>query len=345
MSESPRRGPGPLGLVIAFLLAGALPAAGQCPDPAGQLCLPQIFQDGLVLQREVPITVWGWAAPGAPVRAVLHNEVAEVTADASGAWSAAFPALPAGGAYALTVSTGAQRKLVRDILVGDVWVASGQSNMEWPLARDAQGTEAVAAARDPLLREFAVPHTWAELPQVDLAGGSWAAADPAHAGRFSAIGYYFARSLRQTTGVPIGIIHTSWGGANIESWMSPAALGLSDSAYAAVLLEEMGRQDSIRQALELLLGQLPAQDPGLVDGLAVWADPALPDSDWTALPVPSLWEQAGFDGLDGVAWYRTAFTLTGPEAAAGVRLSLGTIDDDDITWVNGVEVGRTTGYA
>ena len=344
MSDFPARALRALAAVVLLGVTAGV-AGAQCPDSPTAICLPRLFQDGMVLQRDVPVPVWGWAPPGTRLEVALNGNRQTVTADGSGEWSARFPALSAAGPHTITVSGGGQQLAVRMVLAGDVWVASGQSNMEWPLARDANGASSVAAANDGLLREFAVPHSWSNRPERDLAGGDWAQANPANAGRFSAIGYYFARELRAGLGVPVGIIHTSWGGANIETWMSREALGLGDSAWNAIVQEERKRQDDILTALRARLGDLPERDPGLVDGKAIWADPALDDSQWKPLPVPSLWEQAGFPGLDGIGWYRTSFTLTAAEARAGLRLSLGTIDDDDITWVNGTEVGRTTGYA
>ena len=334
-----------LALVPVLLATMTAPALGQCPERSEAVCLPRLFQDGMVLQRDVPVPVWGWAAPGTEVQVSLGGHTQTVTASSGGEWSVRFPPLAAGAVPVIMVSGGGKAVTIHDVLVGDVWVASGQSNMEWPLARDANASAAVAAANDQLLREFAVPHTWSERPERDLVDGSWALATSPNAGRFSAIAYYFASELRAGLGVPIGIIHTSWGGANIETWMSPQALELSDSAYQAVLQQERDRQAGIRESLRSRLGELPARDSGLADGRAPWADPALDDSGWTTLPVPSLWEQAGFTGLDGTAWYRTTFTLSDAEAGAGARLALGTIDDDDITWVNGAEVGRTAGYA
>lgn len=330
---------------MALIAACTTPAVQISPDAPAPLRLPRLFQDGMVLQRDTPIPVWGWAAPGATVEVTLNGRTERATADSAGAWMVRLPALAAGGPHTLTVQGTGTPVTIRDVLVGDVWVASGQSNMEWPLAQATNGAAAIAAARDPMIREFAVPHTWSETPEQDLAGGSWAPADPQHAGRFSAVAYYFARDLRRHIGVPIGIIHTSWGGANIETWMSRQALGLGDSEWNALVQQERGREAAVRNALLARLGTLPTTDEGLVNGRAVWADPALDDSGWTMLPVPSLWEEAGFPGLDGTAWYRTSFTLTEQEARQGVRISLSPIDDDDISWVNGVEVGRTEGYA
>ncbi len=335
---------------LALLATACGTAATQSATPRSvngstPIRLPRLFQDGMVLQRDARIPVWGWAAPGATLTVTLAGRTERAVADEEGEWSVHLPPLPAGGPHTLTVEGGATPVTIRDVLVGDVWVASGQSNMEWPLAAASNGAAAIAAANDSLIREFAVPHTWSETPQADLEGGSWAPADPQHAGRFSAVAYFFARELREHVGVPIGIIHTSWGGSNIETWMSRQALGLSESDWEAIVQRERDREAAIRDSLQARIGELPTTDAGLVDGRALWADPALDDSGWDSLPVPSLWEEVGYPGMDGVAWYRTTFSLTEPEARQGVRLSLGMIDDDDITWVNGIEVGRTQGYA
>ena len=308
------------------------------------LRMPRLFQDGMVLQRDVRIPVWGWAAPAAAVTVTLADRTERGVADASGAWSVAFPALSAGGPHTLTVESEGATVTVRDIVVGDVWVASGQSNMEWPLSAAKGGAEAIAASADPMLREFAVPLTWSYTPQPDLEGGSWQSADPEHSADFSAVAYFFARDLRAELDVPIGIIHTSWGGSSIEAWMSREALGMSESDWAEWMRQEQERSAELRDALEARIGGLPETDAGLVDGRAVWSDPELDDADWDAVPVPSLWEEAGFAGLDGTAWYRFTFALTEAEAQQDALVSLGMIDDDDVAFVNGTEVGRTEGY-
>jgi sialate O-acetylesterase len=274
----------------------------------------------------------------------LAGKTQNAVADANGEWTASFAALPAGGPHSITVSDGKTQIALKDVLVGDVWIASGQSNMEWPLSSASNGAAAIAAANDPLLHEYAVPHSYSEQPEADLEGGSWSPADPQHAGRFSAVAYFFARDLRKALNVPIGIIHTSWGGANVETWMSRTAHALSESEWNAILEKDRKRTEDLRSGLKARIGSLPEVDAGLVDDRPVWADPALDDSNWASLPVPSIWERAGYDGLDGIAWYRTTFTLTEAEARDGVRISLGKIDDDDVTYVNGVEIGRTQGY-
>jgi sialate O-acetylesterase len=309
------------------------------------LRLPRIFQDGVVLQRGGPIPVWGWATPNAVVTIAMNGRRARATADAKGEWSTQLMPMQAGGPHTLDVESSGARVTIRDVLIGDVWVASGQSNMEWPLVGSTNGAAAVVTANDPQIREYAVPHTFSETPQSDLAGGKWTAATPQQAGRFSAVGYFFARDLRAATRVPIGIIHTSWGGANIETWMSRQANHIDDAQWNAFQQRERARVQATRDSLSARIGSLPTADAGLVAGRALWADPLLDDSDWKPIQVPALWESAGYNGMDGIGWYRTTFTLTEAEARAGVRLALGTIDDDDITWVNGTRVGNTNGYA
>lgn len=312
---------------------------------SAQLRPSRLVGDGMVMQRGAAVPIWGWAEAGAPVTVTLDGRRFGARADATGAWKVMLPPRPAGGPYRMTIESGGERVEVRDVLVGDVWIASGQSNMEWTVADSRDAARVIAAAGDRRIRHFKVPQSWAEAPEETLAGGEWQAADSATVASFSAVAYFFARELREHLDVPIGIINTTWGGANIETWMSRQTLRIGEAEWEALMQRERARESTIRDSLRARIGDLPASDAGLVDGRAVWADPALDDADWIPLPVPSYWEQGGFDGLDGTAWYRTSFSLSAEEAEQGARLSLGRIDDDDVTWINGVEVGRTVGYA
>ena len=329
-------------LVATLCFASA--AAAQ-RDSTRDLRLPRLFGDGMVLQRQATIPVWGWTAPDRAVSVMLGATERRTKASASGEWRVTFPPQRAGGPRRLVVRAGADSVVLRDVLIGDVWVASGQSNMELPLANTRDAAATIAAASDRSIRHFKVPISFAQAPESDLTGGSWAVADSQHVGSFSAVAYYFARDLRKSVGVPIGIVNTTWGGSRIETWMSRSSLGLDSAKWAAVWAEEQASQRRFVEKLRAKIGDVPRTDPGLVEGRAVWADPALDDSSWQPIAVPELWEQQGYDGLDGVAWYRTAFELTADEAAHGVKLGLGAIDDADITWVNGVEVGRTNNYS
>lgn len=189
------------------------------------LVLGRLFQDGMVMQRDAQVPVSGWAAPGSVVGVTFNGRYFATTAGANGKWTTTLPAMPAGGPYVLEVVSGGERIRIRDILIGDVWIASGQSNMEWTVANSNDADAEIAAADDFEIRHFKVPHSWADAPEQTLAGGSWERADPGHVGDFTAVGYFFARELREHVDVPVGIINTSWGGSRIEPWMSAGTLG------------------------------------------------------------------------------------------------------------------------
>lgn len=299
--------------------------------------MPLVFSDGAVLQRDQPLPVWGRATPGARIRVSFDGREATTTAGGDGTWRVELPAHAAGGPFQLRVREGdADEVAVRDVLVGEVWLASGQSNMEWPLSQAADAEAEIARANDPLVRHFKVPKSWSDEAQWQLAGGEWVVASPQTAGNFSAVAYFFARQLRQKLGVPVGIIDSSWGGSSIEAWSDAKTLGLSPQQLA-----ERGRE--MREANQAALAKtreklarwkLPADDSG-------WQAADADESAWAPIAVPGLWESEGYNGVDGVAWYRAQFTLTAAQARAGATLGVGRVDDTDTTWVNGVQVGHT----
>ena len=309
--------------------------------PGAEACgieLPRIFSDGMILQRDQPIRVWGRCGGCERVVVTFAGTVAEASADTNGQWRVELPALEAGGAYVMQVDDGAHSKEFRDVYVGDVWLASGQSNMEWPMASaDDAGIE-IARATDALVRHFKVPHSWSGEPEWQLAGGEWIASSPMTAADFSAVAHFFARELRKSTGVPIGIIDSTWGGSRIEAWMDIGALGgdradIESSLRAMAESEERTLAETQRNLA--LFPDLPADPAG-------WETPALDDAKWNLIDAPGNWESAGWAGMDGEVWYRTTFTLDEEEVAAGaLLLGVGRIDDSDTTWVNGTRVGET----
>ncbi len=332
-------------MISSWLVLGAL---------AQTLTVNRLFSDGAVLQREQPIMVWGTAASGATVAVSLDGAPVRTRATASGAWRVFLPRHRAGGPYIMRIASGSDTLRVKDVLIGDVWLASGQSNMEWMLGSSTGAAEAIARAGEndnaTFIREFKVPTGFSYTPEDTLTGGAWAHADTAHLRDFSAVAYFFARALRTATTpgprVPIGIVNSTWGGSAIEAWLSRDAQGLTEPEWQRVRDAQSRVQDSLQRVLRERVGVLPQLDSGYVDATraAPWADPQYDDRAWARIPVPGYWEDAGYPALDGIAWYRTTFTLTSAEAEAGVTLQLAAIDDDDITWVNGHEVGRTNGY-
>lgn len=323
-------------------VAAMLTIASMSNDTLAQVRLPKLIGDGMVVQRNAVIPVWGWANVGDEITVELAGSRSTVVAGEDSVWEASLPAMDAGGPFTMSISAGAATLEVKNILVGDVWIASGQSNMEFALQDATDADAEIAAATDPEIRHFKVPRSYAWEPEVELAGGEWVVSSPQTAGDFTAVGYFFAQELRKHVDVPIGIINSTWGGSSIQAWMGAAAQGMSDREQRGLEAATEAKKLAMIENLRSKLGALPRKDAGLVDGVAVWADHDLDDSSWDKIPVPGLWEEAGYDGMDGIAWYRTTFALTPAEAAKGARLSLGTIDDSDISWVNGSEVGRMT---
>lgn len=308
------------------------------PSAHAGISLPLMFSDGAVLQRDRPLPVWGWATPGAMVEVSFDSRVATARAASDGAWRVELPAHAAGGPFAMHVREGkGDAIVVRDVLVGDVWLASGQSNMEWPVAQAKDAEKEIAAANDPAIRHFKIPKSWSGQPEARLTGGEWRSASPRNVGQFSAVAYYFARELRAHTGVPIGIIDSTWGGSSIEAWMDAASQGADASVIEGALRDVRAADERAVARTQERIARWPA---GASD--ASWKTEDFDDGDWDTLPVPGLWENAGYKGMDGVAWYRTSFELTKEEAAAGVMLGLGMIDDSDEAWINGERIGATT---
>ena len=182
--------------------------------------LPAVFGDHMVLQREMPIPVWGWDKPGTEVTVSLGKASAKATAGEDGRWMVKLPAQKAGGPHTVKVS-GSSDVTYNDVLIGEVWLCSGQSNMEWTVARSANAQEEIAAGNHPQIRHIKIPHVPADKPQQDVAAGPWQAASPETVANFTAVGYYFARELQKELGVPIGLIGSNWGGTRIEPWTPP----------------------------------------------------------------------------------------------------------------------------
>ena len=185
-----------------------LAAAFACSPPA-EIRPSALFTDVVFLQRDVDIHVWGTAEPGAEVRETLGDREGEGVTNRDGQWSVTLPAIPAGGPFELEIEGSGYRNIIGGVMMGDVWVASGQSNMEWTVAASGNAEAEIAAANDPLIRQFKVPHIWSTVPVDTVVGGPWTYAVPEQVGSFSAVAYYFARELRRHVDVPIGILNLS----------------------------------------------------------------------------------------------------------------------------------------
>jgi sialate O-acetylesterase len=327
-----------LGLV---LIGGSFSAANAALEVASP------FGDHMVLQREKPIRVWGKADPASKVRLALGDNEAEVTADAAGKWHAEFPALPAGGPYELKITSGPENVVFQDVLIGEVWICSGQSNMEWPVRGSLRAEEETAAADHPRLRFFKVGRKTSPEP-VEQVSGTWEVCTPQTAAPFSAVGYFFARDLQAKLDVPIGLIGTYWGGTPAEAWTRAGALE-GEPEFAPILEKLASSPDLDPDAQAAALAEVEKRRAQIVDP---WLVPVAPKAAWLAaseklggewkdIQVPGLWESTASLNIDGVVWYRRVIELTEAQARMADRLELGAVDDFDFTYINGTLVGKT----
>ena len=247
-------------LALVLLTSAAVPAAAKVK-------LSAIFADHMVLQRDREVPVWGWAAPGEAVHVRLDDQQQQTTADADGHWKVQLPSHAAGGPHQLVVEAGDNRRQIDDVYFGEVWVASGQSNMQFTLSKSVNSTTEIAAANWPQLRLFTVPMNAAAEPQNDCQG-QWQVCSPETVANFSAVGYFFGRDLYQALKVPVAILHTSWGGSSAEAWVSREALVSREELKPT--LERMGDKiPANHRATQLYNGMLAPIIPYGIRG-AIW---------------------------------------------------------------------------
>jgi sialate O-acetylesterase len=324
--------------VMATLLACSLYA---------NVRLPKIFNDNMVLQRDHSIPVWGWADSKEKITVRFNQQTRVVTADKSGKWKIEFSAESAGGPFQLVI-TAKNSITLSNILVGDVWVCSGQSNMEFQLKNSSGADNEIITANYPQIRQFEVPRVVASQPKDDLSGGDWKLCNPNTAGNFTAVGYYFAKLLNADLKVPIGLINTSWGGTHSETWTSRNAFESSDEYKEMIAAMPFLDIDSLtKEKIATNSKRLEKLQPSFSPSAAVinsWKTISFDDSHWPKMKVPGLWEQQVLGDIDGVVWFRKIIQVTAADAGKAAVIELGMIDDDDICYVNGVNVGSTSSY-
>lgn len=314
------------------------------------LVLFSLFCDHMVLQENRANPIWGWDRPGQQITVEVEEgrgSVATIraTAGADGSWRTELPALAAGGPYRLRVEGGGEARVVDDVLVGEVWLASGQSNMEWPLVNTDGADGEIARGTSPEIREFKVRRAAAGAPASRVEGG-WTVCSPAAAGDFSAVAYYFAKELHSRLRVPIGIVNASWGGTRIEAWAGVPALRAAydvdaELARLAALEPEMPRlKEAYERRLRAWEDSQFAHDAGIARSAAGWAAPGPEGDAWKPLRVPGYWQRSGL-AFNGAAWFRTHLEIPASWAGRDLALDLGPIDDFDTTFFNGVQVGLT----
>lgn len=303
--------------------------------------LPKIFGNNMVLQRDQPIAVWGRADPEERVRIRFNEKQYRTRADDYGRWSIEIAATPVGGPYDLLI-IGENTITLKNVMVGDVWICSGQSNMEWIIERFPYADEEAENADFPDIRLFTVPRDKSFLPKTDISGGIWKEAIGENIRDFSALAYFFGRFLNENQKVPIGLISSSWGGTIIETWMSENWLEQYDDFKGLLKLNKNGRLIETSRQLqterERWIDQYYGQGPGMENN---WHLPDTDHSDWGKMKVPGFWEGQQLPDFDGAVWYRKEFHLSEKLAAKDHVLKLERIYDHDIVWVNGARVGAS----
>jgi sialate O-acetylesterase len=350
--------------IAALLLFVFGVRSAQAEEAAPKPFLHLLFTDHMVLQRDASDPIWGWTTPGAKVTVNMNGKSATATAGADGKWLAKIGPIPAGGPFELTIA-GPETVKLTDVLVGDVWICSGQSNMEMGIQQVKDAPHEIETADYPQIRLFTVPKNVSNKPLSvfgPLHDGKpawqdgmtkWLVCTPKNVlvgawGGFSAAGYFFGRDLHHDLKVPIGLIHTSWGGTVAEAWASGEALETMADFKPAVeqLRAELTPATTVQRPSRYATQMeqwYRKNDPGSAGG-DEWAGPSFNDTDWKTMKLPTHWEEAGLPDYDGVVWFRKEIEVPANWVGQGLALHLGPIDDRDTTFFNGTKVGAQDVY-
>jgi len=318
----------------AFIVLAALAAPAHA-----DVRLPAIIGPNMVLQAETAAPLWGWADPGEEITVTASwpgAQAARATAAPDGEWSLELATPGAGGPYSITVAGGSTVTL-ENVLVGEVWLASGQSNMEWPLRATDDASAAIGAADHPEIRLFVVQNTVSAEPREDCVG-RWVVCSPQTAADFSAVAYYFGRELHTKLGPPVGLIASEWGGTPAESWTSAESLAPFPRHAPGLELMRLVREDpdALEREHQRALADWQARYETAEQ--LVWTKPEFDDSGWETMNEPGGWNRE-LQSFDGAVWYRREVTIPAEWAGRELVLSLGPIDDEDVTSFNGRQVG------
>jgi len=316
--------------IITLLLVSLFSQANAQLKPA------RLFGDHMVLQRNQDVPVWGWAAKKATVAVSFNGQVVKVKAGDDGYWKAILKPMVAGGPYDMKISSGKEHLVYNDVMLGEVWICSGQSNMEFQLS-NAYGynAEIKNAAKMPI-RQFHVADKISLTPEKDLDAGAWVKADTNTIGSFTAVGYFFAKTLAQTLHVTVGLIHSSWGGTQVESWISRDAM-LNSSELNAVTKTLPVNWDEMKQRLDTHLKEYAYNKKSVVTYTApdLATQPAAFFADWKKGNMPSAWEWMGFYSYRGEGFMQRTIKLDSSYASRASVLRLGTTDADLDIYIDG----------
>lgn len=334
-------------LLLALFFSGCHKSTSK-----SMLALPALISNNMVLQQHAKVNIWGWANPNKKIKITSgwNNKSYTTKADKSGQWLVNIETSEAGGPYSMTIESDTLIHL-QNIMLGEVWLCSGQSNMEWPLSAAQQADEAIKNANQPGIRLFHVPRKIASQPGNKL-DSQWNVSTPETAAEFSAVGYFFAKTLFDSLRVPIGMIHASWGGTVAEAWTSKKSLlrlnyfksyfeTFENNPDNKLSLEQaIVKYDSINQVIEQLNNPENQQTKGKKEG---WSKVSYNDDSWATIKCPSEWSINENIGIfEGIMWLRKTISVPSTWNNTPLVLELGPIDELDETFVNGLKIGVNT---
>lgn len=315
---------------------------------SAQVKLPPLFSSNMVFQQGIEIPVWGWASPGEKVSVTIGKSTVSVKTEKDGKWQVKLPVMNYGGPYTLAVK-GKNLITFENVMIGEVWICSGQSNMEFALMNANNAEAEIAASNHPNIRLFTVKRRISQIPQNNLEDGEWVECSTATSPRFSAVAYFFGRSVAEKLKVPVGLINTSWGGTVAETWTSNEMIAKNpDFEKQMAQLKKIDLNDyvkSIEKEVKERVGEFSTVDLGMQGDKPVWASPDLNDSGWKTMPLPGYIEQNGLEGVDGIIWFRKEIEVNPEEIAKSATLYLAKINDSDHTFLNGTLIGSTNQMA
>jgi sialate O-acetylesterase len=308
--------------------------------------LPNFFGDHMVLQRDKPIPVWGWADPGERVSVVLTHENSKakpvtVKAGSDGKWRVNLPATEAGGPYQLIVKGKKSEVLVQDVLIGEVWICSGQSNMAWSVNQSRNADVEKAGANFPAIRHITIPRVISLTEEEDIKKTPWLVTTPETVGGFSAVAYFFARDLYNELNIPIGLINTSWGGTQVESWISREGVDSFDEFSGITSNLPSNIEELNERRKKLLLDKITAAQGAFPDATMAsgFSKEGFDDSAWKTFRLPGYYDAQELPHFDGVIWFRKTIEDATIQPGKPAFLSLGFSDDTEEVFVNGTKIG------
>ncbi|BCM94415.1 hypothetical protein IAD21_06322 [Abditibacteriota bacterium] len=326
------------------LLSGALLVAastGFSLVARADVQLYSLFTDNMVLQRDKPVPVWGMAKAGEHVAVKVGKQTQRTVAGASGEWTVTLKPMSTMASVPFEVD-GDNKIVLQNVAVGDVYICSGQSNMEFNVQGVINSANEIAAANYPNIRLLTVPRAVEGTPQRSFVGPvNWSVCSPQTVPGFSAVGYFFGRELNQKTGIPIGLINSNWGGTIAQAWTSRDTLLKRDDFHDETLKTEASFQVTPEQIFAQQNSWFTEHDPGT---RAAWNNPTTDGTTWKTMTLPGSWENSGLPDFDGVVWYRKTVEIPPAWDGKDLSLSLGAIDDSETTFFNGTPVGHTVGW-